>query len=159
MFIPKNHLSAKVTNANALKSSINSTETITRKTFSDLNKAEENLMNVFLNASESSNSSSSTRNLFMYLLTFCNIATHITNTIIIYYLYYNMLLEIKKEAPHIRSIFETASFQTSCSMAFMLYASLTNKTGIMQLDKTVQIERYQSGRSNSLLFLMKFVLE
>jgi class 3 adenylate cyclase/PAS domain-containing protein len=63
-----------------------------------------------------------------------------------------MSSEIKKESPHIRNIFETVSYQTACSMAFMLYVSITNNTGIMQMDKDVQFQRYQTRRLNSLIF-------
>jgi hypothetical protein len=63
-----------------------------------------------------------------------------------------MLSEIKKETPHIQNTFEVLSYQTGCSMAFMIYAIITNGTGIAQLDKESQFERYQSRRLYSLIF-------
>jgi hypothetical protein len=73
--------------------------------FSQLHDAEENMIKVFLNSSDSTNSSSSYRNILIYVLSFCNIVTPIGNTIINYYLYCNMSSEISKETPHIKSIF------------------------------------------------------
>jgi hypothetical protein len=146
--IPKNHVSANLTRFQMKRNGVVSDSfQFFVDAISELNKAEEKMINTFLNASDST---SSTHDVLPHLLTFCNIATHIANTIIIYSLYSNMSSEIKKEAPHIQRIFETISSQVSASLCFYLYADIKNEIGVMNLSTSVLYQRYSRWGRDSL---------
>jgi hypothetical protein len=89
----------------------------------------------------------------MYILTCLNILSHIANTIFIYILYSTLTSEIKLEAPHIQSIFETVAYQAGASFAFLIYASITNNTNFVDFSLEDMLQNYQLRYSKSLFYL------
>jgi hypothetical protein len=67
-------------------------------------------------------------------------------------LYTNLAEEIQLKSPHIRTLLEALSYQSGYSLAYIIYLTKKNGTGIVQYsDKDLEID-YNDRKSNYLIF-------